>query len=52
LAGAAFAGSIANGYLWYADVLLPCPGYTITEDINGRDFQRIRRLVQFDYMKP
>ncbi len=35
LAGAAFAGSIANGYLWYVDVSLPFLGYTITPALFG-----------------
>jgi hypothetical protein len=35
LSGAAFAGSIANGYLWYVDLSLPFLGFTITPTLFG-----------------
>jgi hypothetical protein len=35
LAGAAFAGAIANFYLWLVDASLPFLGYTITPSVFG-----------------
>ena len=40
LSGAAFAGDIANLYLWAVDASLPFLGYTITPSVFG-----IRRIV-------
>jgi hypothetical protein len=35
VSGAAFAGAIANGYLWTVDASLPFAGYTITPAVFG-----------------
>lgn len=35
LAGATFAGSIANGYLWFVGVSLPFLSYTISPTVFG-----------------
>ena len=35
LAGALFAGSIANGYLWFMGASLPFMGYTISPAVYG-----------------
>jgi hypothetical protein len=35
LSGAAFAGAIANLYLWVVDASLPFLGYTITPGVFG-----------------
>ena len=42
LSGAAFAGSIANFYLWLTNVSVPFLGYTITPDLLG-----VRAVVSF-----
>ena len=42
LSGAAFAGSIANFYLWLTNVSVPFLGYTITPGLLG-----VRAVVVF-----
>lgn len=42
IAGAAFAGSIANSYLWFTGIAVPFLGYTISPSLLGA-----RAIVQF-----
>jgi len=50
LSGAAFAGSIANGYLWLCGISLPFLGHTITPRLLGaRALAQIVLCVVFLY---
>jgi len=51
LSGAAFAGSIANGYLWWCDISLPFLGYVITPRLLGiRAIVSVVLCISFFYL--